>query len=74
MDRKRCAKKPVTSVPSSPPIAVRRVLVVEDHPSIRKIVVLTLEAEGFTVESTGSGVRARDLALANSYDLIVTDN
>jgi two-component system, chemotaxis family, chemotaxis protein CheY len=52
----------------------RRVLVVEDHPSIRKIVVLTLEAEGFKVESTDRGERARDLALSTAYDLIVTDN
>ncbi len=68
------AEKPAASLAKTAAPAMRRVLVVEDHPSIRKIVVLTLETEGFTVESTDSGERARDLALANSYDLIVTDN
>jgi CheY-like chemotaxis protein len=68
------AQEPAGGVANPAAPAMRRVLVVEDHPSIRKIVVLTLEAEGFTVESTDSGERARDLALANSYDLIVTDN
>jgi CheY-like chemotaxis protein len=67
-------QKASTDAANPAPVAARRVLVVEDHPSIRKIVVLTLEAEGFKVESTDSGVRARDLALASSYDLIVTDN
>jgi DNA-binding response OmpR family regulator len=65
---------PAAGIAKTAAPATRRVLVVEDHPSIRKIVALTLEAEGFVVESTDSGEHARDLALANSYDLIVTDN
>jgi len=53
----------------------RRVLVVEDDPSVRRMAVGALEHQGFLVESAGDGREALALLEANSTppDLVVTD-
>jgi two-component system cell cycle sensor histidine kinase/response regulator CckA len=55
--------------------AGRRVLVVEDDPSVRRLAVDTLEHQGFVVESAGDGREAIGLLEANGVppDLVITD-
>ncbi len=50
-----------------------RVLVVEDDPNIRDLVLLHLGLEGFTAESAADGNEALRLAKAEPFDLIVLD-
>jgi diguanylate cyclase (GGDEF)-like protein len=50
-----------------------RVLVADDDPDIRTLVVLLLEAQGHTVLAAGSGQEALDLAIAQQPDIAVLD-
>ncbi|OFW06625.1 MAG: hypothetical protein A3H96_13260 [Acidobacteria bacterium RIFCSPLOWO2_02_FULL_67_36] len=50
-----------------------RVLVVEDDPNIRDLVVLHLGLEGLTTVAVGDGSEALRLAKAEPFDLIVLD-
>jgi two-component system OmpR family response regulator/two-component system alkaline phosphatase synthesis response regulator PhoP len=51
----------------------RTVLVVEDEPNIRELVVLHLQLDGWTVTQTGDGQEALRLARAEPFDLIILD-
>src|SRR5262249_28642256 len=53
--------------------AHRRVLVVEDEPSIRALLRLHLSVANFIVEECGDGTEALDLARGNRFDLILLD-
>lgn len=55
------------------PYPVLRVLVVEDTPSIRAVIVRHLTSHGHLVDQAGDGAVGLDLALATTYDAIVTD-
>lgn len=57
----------------SRPAPVRRVLVADDDPDIRDILVLNLEAEGFLVAAADNGAEAWALAKTALPDLIVLD-
>ena len=50
-----------------------RVLVVEDDPHIRELVLLHLGLEGFTTASSGDGAEALQMARTERFDLIVLD-
>lgn len=50
-----------------------RVLVVEDAPDTRELLRLLFEAEGYEVLTTGDGLSAVELALAELPDAIVMD-
>jgi DNA-binding response OmpR family regulator len=50
-----------------------RVLVVEDDPNIRDLVVLHLGLEGLSAETAADGQVALDMARAEPFDLIVLD-
>jgi len=50
-----------------------RVLVVEDDPHIRELVLLHLGLEGFTTASSGDGAEALQMARTDRFDLIVLD-
>jgi two-component system OmpR family response regulator/two-component system alkaline phosphatase synthesis response regulator PhoP len=50
-----------------------RVLVVEDDPNIRDLVVLHLGLEGLSTETAADGQVALDMARAEPFDLIVLD-
>ncbi|MDX2357800.1 response regulator transcription factor [Dietzia sp. PP-33] len=57
---------------SSPnPVSRRRVLVVDDEPHIRRVLVGYLEADGFRVVEAGTAAQARDLV--GSADLVLLD-
>jgi DNA-binding response OmpR family regulator len=58
---------------SNPSLAARRVLVVEDEPHIRELVVLHLGHEGLTVVEAGAGDEAVRLMEAQAFDLVVLD-
>jgi DNA-binding response OmpR family regulator len=51
----------------------RRVLVIEDDPSITLGLRINLEAEGYTVISAEDGARGLDLARSEAPDLIILD-
>ncbi len=51
----------------------RRVLVVEDDPTVREVAVSYLEAAGFIVSSTGDGFAALEELAKISPDLVVLD-
>jgi two-component system response regulator RpaA len=52
---------------------VRRVLVADDDPDIRKIVAANLEAEGILVDAVSNGWEAQARALQTLPDLIILD-
>lgn len=51
----------------------KKILVVEDEHEIRQLIVLHLKREGFVVDEIDDGEQARQLLLANKYDLVVID-
>ena len=50
-----------------------RILVAEDEPDIRELVVTTLRYNGFEVESAADGEEALALTEATPFDLIILD-
>lgn len=50
-----------------------RILLVEDEESIRDVVRLNLELEGFEVVTTGNGRQALDLIAGQHFDLLLLD-
>jgi DNA-binding response OmpR family regulator len=55
------------------PGAVRRILVVDDEPMVREVLVSYLKRDGYSVDEAADGQRALDLATGNKPDLIVLD-
>ncbi|MDQ7783130.1 MAG: diguanylate cyclase [Desulfomonilaceae bacterium] len=53
--------------------AQARVLVVDDDPMVREVVVLAIEAMGYEVDACGNGVEALEKNEKRHFDLIVTD-
>src|SRR5476649_2224686 len=51
----------------------RRVLVVDDEPSIRELLHLHLSLAGYQVDESGDGARALSLTRDTKFDLIVLD-
>ena len=51
----------------------RLVLTVDDSPSIRLMMQLTLSGEGYEVKQTTDGVEALEFAKHHSADLVLTD-
>lgn len=51
----------------------RRVLIVDDEPTVRKCVKLSLESEGIDCDEATDGEMALSLLSQNNYDLIMTD-
>jgi DNA-binding response OmpR family regulator len=61
------------SIAESPGSVARRVLVVEDEPHIRELVVLHLGHEGLTVVEAAAGDEAVRLIETQAFDLVVLD-
>ena len=53
--------------------AMATILLVEDHPATRELLVEYLEAEGHTVVEAGTGVEALTIAAAAAPDLVLLD-
>jgi DNA-binding response OmpR family regulator len=53
--------------------AVRRILVVDDEPMVREVLVTYLEREGYAVDQATDGKTALELAVSAKPDLIVLD-
>jgi two-component system phosphate regulon response regulator PhoB len=50
-----------------------RILIVEDHPTMREAMRLVLEGEGFTIDEAPDGERALELVRADPPDLVFLD-
>lgn len=50
-----------------------RILVVDDEERIRRLLKMYLEKEGYEIEEAMDGEQALELALANTYDIILLD-
>jgi len=50
-----------------------RILSVEDETNLRRTLSDLLKSDGYTVESSGDGLEAQNLALSQAYDLIILD-
>jgi DNA-binding response OmpR family regulator len=60
--------------PASVQETAGRVLILEDDPSLRELLAVTLEEAGYTVESFDTGRRALDhLATAHRPDVLLVD-
>ena len=51
----------------------RKMLTVDDSPSVRKFVKFTLKAKGYEVSSAGDGLEALDLLKQEVFDAIILD-
>lgn len=51
----------------------RRVLVVEDEPSIRELLATFLESTGYDVRTASTGIEAEMLLLRETFDAVVSD-
>ena len=52
---------------------MKRVLIIEDELSILKLLTYNLEQEGYEIDSSMDGQEGLDMALENSYDMILLD-
>jgi DNA-binding response OmpR family regulator len=50
-----------------------KILVVEDEPTLRDALAYNLSRQGYTVETTGNGIKAVEIARAINPDLIILD-
>jgi CheY-like chemotaxis protein len=55
------------------PVPGRRLLVVEDHVELRKLLELYLSTEGYTVEVAGDGAAGLARARSGDFDALVVD-
>ena len=60
-----------TTGPSRPAAEARRVLLVEDSPTVRMLTTMQLSEAGFQVDAVADGKQALARALEEAYDLIV---
>src|SRR5262245_47509945 len=51
----------------------RRILLVEDEAGLRRTLTDLLLSDGYSVESSADGLAAQDLAIRETFDLIVLD-
>jgi len=50
-----------------------RILIVDDHPTMREAMRLVLDGEGFTVDEAADGARALELVARDRPDLVLLD-
>jgi len=50
-----------------------RILIVDDHPTMREAMRLVLDDEGFTVDEAADGARALELVARDRPDLVLLD-
>jgi len=49
------------------------ILLVEDETNLRRTLTDLLKSDGYTVESSGDGMEAENMAMSQAYDLIILD-
>jgi DNA-binding response OmpR family regulator len=54
-------------------LARGRILVVDDEPHIRGMIIRALEGAGYTIDSAADGRAGLSLALSGSYELVILD-
>jgi DNA-binding response OmpR family regulator len=54
-------------------MAEELILIVDDEKSIRETIALFLEDEGFSVDTAGDGLTAKEKMSARNYALIISD-
>jgi two-component system KDP operon response regulator KdpE len=54
-------------------MSIGRILVVDDDPQIRRVMKMTLTAEGYEVEDARTGEEAQEALRAGHYDLMLLD-
>src|SRR5580700_5164046 len=54
-------------------MSTARILLVEDETNLRRTVTDLLRSDGYSVESSGDGIEAQDLAMSQNFDLIILD-
>ncbi len=52
---------------------MKRALAVDDSATMRNLVKIALEAEGFVVDTAENGQAALELTKRNTYDVVITD-
>ena len=52
---------------------MKKILIIEDEQSILKLLSYNLEQEGYDVEFSMDGQEGLDMALENTYDMILLD-
>jgi DNA-binding response OmpR family regulator len=63
----------MTSIQAPAQSARRRILVVDDEPQIRGMVIRALESAGYAIDSAADGHAGLSLALAGDYHLVILD-
>lgn len=53
---------------------IPKILVVDDEPAVRRLLVRMLRSAGYEVDEAEDGLVGWNLALAQRYDLVVTDS
>ena len=54
-------------------MSIGRILIVDDDPQIRRVMKMTLSAEGYQVEDARTGEEAQETLRASPYDLLLLD-
>lgn len=54
-------------------MSIGRILIVDDDPQIRRVMKMTLSAEGYEVEDARTGEEAQEALRASPYDLLLLD-
>src|SRR5699024_8635151 len=70
---KKKKNKEGSRVPKERDDDMKRVLIIEDELSILKLLTYNLEQEGYEIDSSMDGQEGLDMALENSYDMILLD-
>ena len=65
--------EPAPACDASAPGARRHILIVEDNPDARDMLVVSLELEGHRVEAAADGLRGVEMALASRPDVVLVD-
>ncbi len=52
---------------------MRKALAIDDSATMRNLVKIALEAEGFSVDTAENGKQALELTQRNTYDVIISD-
>ncbi len=65
--------QPATAVPAAPQRYPRTVLVVDDDPSVRTLLEMVLQVEGFEVQCAPNGERALEMVAERRPDVVIVD-